>query len=191
MPRTSQIRKVSANMKKIVAYEQEYKCNTCKKMLPPSWECDHIIPLWKEGSSNHRENLQALCAECHSAKTLQEGIERYDLQYGDHIEHSKPAPKQISKPLIQSVIQHYPINQRSCSSRYLTCHICNTKYSPYFEHKECFKKEFAKRKKNKKFISKNERKPKPSFPTQTKPTITSLQQFIYNPTDRIEESYQP
>ena len=52
---------------KIVAFNQDYKCNICKTKLPPTFELDHIIPRWKQGSSNdYITNGQALCPNCHS-----------------------------------------------------------------------------------------------------------------------------
>lgn len=76
-------RKISREMKILVAYEQDYKCNTCQRMLPPTWQCDYIIPLGEEGSSKNRENLQALCAECYVEKELQEGTEHHELEHYD------------------------------------------------------------------------------------------------------------
>ena len=51
-------RSVSAVSKKRVAYAQEYKCARCKVLLPPTYEVDHIHPLFL-GGSNHESNLQA------------------------------------------------------------------------------------------------------------------------------------
>ena len=59
----------------MVAYVQDYKCNLCQSKLPSNWETDHIIPLF-EGGSNDRENLQALCNNCHGEKSQLERIER-------------------------------------------------------------------------------------------------------------------
>ena len=64
-------RNVSSMTKKRVAYEQKYKCAGCNEILPPTYEVDHIHPLFL-GGSNHASNLQALCPGCHSKKTMGE-----------------------------------------------------------------------------------------------------------------------
>ena len=60
-------RSVSGNMKKIIAWEQDWKCNICDEKLDASFEIDHVIPL-KDGGSNERSNLAALCRKCHGKK---------------------------------------------------------------------------------------------------------------------------
>ena len=52
-----------------VAYEQNYLCAKCAKLLPPDWQLDHITPL-SQGGDNERENVQALCVACHTDKTV-------------------------------------------------------------------------------------------------------------------------
>ncbi len=141
MRRTAQtLRRVSAAAKRIVAYRYEYKCAepTCRVMLPPTWECDHIIPLWKiaRDSSiwakdpNHLDNLQPLCPNCHSQKTLAELLERERLKLGlPTIPPSHtPYKPQTKKP-------------QTKKPNYFTCHLCNVRYSPYFDHK-CAQSEF-------------------------------------------------
>lgn len=61
-------RRVGAGLKKRVAYRQHYVCSGCKTLLPPTYEVDHIVPLFR-GGSNHESNLQALCPNCHREKT--------------------------------------------------------------------------------------------------------------------------
>ena len=62
------LRKLRESTKKIIAFKQEYKCAHCKNMLPPSFQVDHIIPF-SLTCDNSEENLQILCANCHSLKT--------------------------------------------------------------------------------------------------------------------------
>ncbi len=69
-------RNVTAYTKKRVAYEQTYRCQICKCVLPPDYEVDHRVPL-QFGGSNHRDNLQALCKSCHSQKTMKESQSRF------------------------------------------------------------------------------------------------------------------
>ncbi len=62
-------RNVSNSTKKWVASNQKWKCNICSNTLDASYEIDHIIPLYKNGS-NDVINLQALCRNCHGKKTI-------------------------------------------------------------------------------------------------------------------------
>lgn len=62
-------RKLSESKKKQVAANQKWTCNDCKRILPASYEIDHIIPLYK-GGGNEINNLQALCRNCHGNKTM-------------------------------------------------------------------------------------------------------------------------
>jgi 5-methylcytosine-specific restriction protein A len=47
--------------------QEEPTCRRCKRV--PSTDVDHIVALADDGSFWDRENLQALCKPCHSAKT--------------------------------------------------------------------------------------------------------------------------
>jgi hypothetical protein len=66
-------RSVSESKKKFVAHRQNWKCEKCKRILPASFEVDHIIRL-QHGGSNHVDNLVALCRDCHGEKTLIENL---------------------------------------------------------------------------------------------------------------------
>jgi predicted HNH restriction endonuclease len=68
-------RNVSALTKRIVAANASWRCEACDNVVSASYEIDHRIPLWK-GGTNEISNLQCLCAECHSQKTVQENQER-------------------------------------------------------------------------------------------------------------------
>ena len=61
-------RSVSETKKKHVASRQDWKCNKCGIKLPGSFEVDHIQAL-HNGGSNHVDNLEALCRNCHGEKT--------------------------------------------------------------------------------------------------------------------------
>ena len=69
----SKSRKLRESTKKIIAYNQTYKCAICKILLPPSFQCDHIIPH-AISLDDSNENLQALCGTCHSNKSQRENI---------------------------------------------------------------------------------------------------------------------
>ncbi|MGJ7497476.1 HNH endonuclease [Variovorax sp. RT4R15] len=59
-----------------VALAHGYKCATCKRLwVPTRDQIDHRIPR-EQGGSNNESNLQALCNECHKAKTDAEAVQR-------------------------------------------------------------------------------------------------------------------
>jgi 5-methylcytosine-specific restriction enzyme A len=66
-------RKLNESTKKVVAANQQWRCNICKNMLDASYEVDHIIPLYK-GGNNEIYNLQALCRNCHGLKTINDKL---------------------------------------------------------------------------------------------------------------------
>jgi len=66
-------RYVSNTQKKYIAAAQVWRCNYCKNMLDASYEIDHIVPLYKNGT-NDVNNLQALCRNCHGKKTVMDRI---------------------------------------------------------------------------------------------------------------------
>jgi 5-methylcytosine-specific restriction endonuclease McrA len=72
---TSKIRKVSDQLKKIVASQQRWNCRKCKNILDATYEVDHIIAL-EDGGNNDIQNLQALCRNCHGKKTMEDNIKR-------------------------------------------------------------------------------------------------------------------
>jgi hypothetical protein len=66
-------RQLKESDKKIVAFNQEWKCKTCTKLLPSTYQIDHIIPFSISFNDN-LDNLTALCPNCHSKKTQQENF---------------------------------------------------------------------------------------------------------------------
>jgi hypothetical protein len=67
-------RNVTGLMKKKVAADQEWRCGHCKAMLDATYEVDHIQALF-QGGTNERENLVALCPNCHRSKTVKERLD--------------------------------------------------------------------------------------------------------------------
>ena len=52
--------------------KQDNKCNKCSKSFSPfNIHIDHIVGI-QFGGPNDEDNLQALCLECHHAKTIKE-----------------------------------------------------------------------------------------------------------------------
>lgn len=67
--RSSTKRSVSETKKKYVASKQNWKCAKCKSQLTASFETHHKIDL-QYGGTNHIDNLEALCRNCHGEKTM-------------------------------------------------------------------------------------------------------------------------
>ena len=60
-------------IKKQIAASQSWKCALCHKILPSTYQIDHII-RWSICKSHDPSNLQALCPNCHAQKTALESI---------------------------------------------------------------------------------------------------------------------
>lgn len=61
-------RHLSESVKKRVAADQEWRCAKCAKILPATFQVDHVIPH-AIGGSDHPRNLEALCVDCHASKS--------------------------------------------------------------------------------------------------------------------------
>lgn len=72
---TRDVRKVSEQLKKMVAANQEWRCLKCGQMLDATYEVDHIMAL-EDGGGNEITNLQALCRNCHGKKSMNDNIKR-------------------------------------------------------------------------------------------------------------------
>lgn len=66
-------RSVSETKKKYVASEQQWRCAECRNSLDATFEVHHKVPLYK-GGTNHVNNLEALCRNCHGNKTIHDKI---------------------------------------------------------------------------------------------------------------------
>ena len=71
--KTGTKRCVSETKKKFVAAQQSWTCAGCNTQLPAWFEVDHKIRL-ENGGSNHVDNLEALCRDCHGKKTAMENL---------------------------------------------------------------------------------------------------------------------
>lgn len=78
----------------------------CQQQLHYTFEIDHIQPLFANGS-NDEGNLQAICAQCHRIKTLEEAqpeemctyrhchkCHALISNYTKHVCHAQPAAKE-------------------------------------------------------------------------------------------------
>jgi len=66
-------RSVSETKKKYVASKQNWTCKKCNEQLKATFEIDHKMDL-QYGGTNHVDNLEALCAECHKEKTMMSNL---------------------------------------------------------------------------------------------------------------------
>ena len=67
-----------------VAYKTKYTCGMCEKLLPPTFEIDHIIEL-RDGGTDTYDNLWALCNNCHAKKTRANTLKRdkaFEKEFG-------------------------------------------------------------------------------------------------------------
>jgi 5-methylcytosine-specific restriction endonuclease McrA len=71
---------IPERVKKQLLYNQEYVCNLCPVMLPPTYQIDHKIP-YCISRDNELSNLQALCPNCHAFKTQNEEYPRHRRQF--------------------------------------------------------------------------------------------------------------
>lgn len=64
-----QKRAVARKNRWLIAFRQEYKCAGCGNLLYPlAFDIDHKTEL-RDGGADSLDNLQALCSNCHAAKT--------------------------------------------------------------------------------------------------------------------------
>ena len=143
---TAALRKVSQALKRIVAYKQEYRCKKCEQLLPPCYEVDHIVPIWKfmlepekyDFDVNCESNLQALCNNCHSLKTYYEGIDRTEIK-GNRSETRKPKFQKrksyVSRAQKESKLKPKQDKPTQSLQSFYFCKQCNNSVSIYFDHK--------------------------------------------------------
>lgn len=87
-----------------IAASQQWRCFVCGRLLSAYYEIDHRRPLHL-GGDNCRDNLNALCSNCHAEKSGRESRERslFEIQ-----RHEMPATA--------------------------FCLRCQTYFSPFFKH---------------------------------------------------------
>ena len=67
-------RKWTSSEKRAVGARQNWQCACCRKLLPATFEIDHVTPLHLGGLDCCDTNAEALCNQCHAQKTLRERI---------------------------------------------------------------------------------------------------------------------
>ena len=65
-------RKWTSSEKRSVGARQAWTCARCAKLLPATFEVDHVQPLHQGGADCVETNAEALCNQCHARKTLDE-----------------------------------------------------------------------------------------------------------------------
>ena len=71
-------RKYSTTHRIEIAYKTKYRCGMCDKILPPTFEIDHIIEL-RDGGKDEYQNLWSLCNDCHAEKTRANTLKHNEL----------------------------------------------------------------------------------------------------------------
>ena len=63
-------------LRKLAMDRDDWLCQPCQRegRATPATECDHITPK-SQGGTDHLGNLQAICTDCHNAKTAQEAAD--------------------------------------------------------------------------------------------------------------------
>ena len=85
-------RKLGESMKKRVAAAQEWRCAKCTKLLPATFQVDHVFPH-ALGGTDHPSNLEALCVECHASKSQ---VEQARIAYHKKLEKLVASPNTSS-----------------------------------------------------------------------------------------------
>jgi 5-methylcytosine-specific restriction endonuclease McrA len=111
----------TAALKRIIGADQHWRCAHCSQLLPACFQIDHIRALHK-GGDNNRQNLQALCPNCHATKSY---IELYEG--GKHSIPSREAGEVPSETEADE-----PDEAKTTSV--VVCKMCGVKYSNYFRH---------------------------------------------------------
>lgn len=81
-----------------IAFKQKWTCAMCRQLLPPTFEIDHIVALCN-GGVDQTGNMQALCNNCHAAKTSTDREQRFKRLRQEQKE--KEQTKQKTIPVIR------------------------------------------------------------------------------------------
>jgi len=72
-------RRINQKIRETIATNQDHKCNDCKNTLTKYFQSDHLIEL-QYGGTDETDNLQALCGDCHTKKSVIENRVRRKIQ---------------------------------------------------------------------------------------------------------------
>lgn len=123
-------RKVCADLKKIIYFEQDFKCALCSRKTV-NIDIDHIRPLFM-GGSNDRSNLQGLCKDCHATKCATERInidiyiEKTYKTYFSEIKKTKE--NKIQTMSTTDIFLHSDVNDQMKQKSLKTSEILKSKY---------------------------------------------------------------
>jgi hypothetical protein len=93
-------RRWTSSEKRAVGARQAWTCAHCAKLLPATFEIDHVVPLHKGGSDCVETNAEALCNQCHGKKTLCERMQ-FERLRTEAIQQAKMELKpKTSRPLL-------------------------------------------------------------------------------------------
>lgn len=117
-------RQVSGYMKKRVACEQDWKCAICRGKLDLGFEVDHRKAL-RRGGTNERDNLWALCSECHKHKTARENERRFQRKRARELRRHR-----LTRHALKKQSRMRKPDWRYC----LMCGDCGVVFCSFFEH---------------------------------------------------------
>lgn len=117
-------RQVSGYMKKRVACEQDWKCAICRGKLDIGFEIDHRKALHR-GGTNERDNLWALCSECHKHKTARENERRFQRKRARELRKHR---------LTQHALKQQSRTRKPDWRYCLMCGECGVLFCSFFEH---------------------------------------------------------
>jgi len=72
-------RRINTQIRQMIATNQDNKCNDCNTTLTAYFQIDHMIGL-QYGGTDEIENLQALCGDCHTKKSIIENRVRNKIR---------------------------------------------------------------------------------------------------------------
>ena len=80
-----------------ISFTFGHSCAGCRKLLQPGWHADHIIAL-ADGGPDEPQNMQPLCAPCHTVKTARENSSRAVAKKSERAAAAQQAPTASTAP---------------------------------------------------------------------------------------------
>jgi len=141
--------RISERIIKEVLEKQNNRCADCPRELTPKiTHFDHILPRW-DGGDDDLENIQALCANCHSNKTHTENKKKFLKKKvknnGEKILPSKNNPKkehqrffEAYNVLTESDMLSFPRFRESTAKKIAEVFCKEENYSKFYDFLEIF-----------------------------------------------------